>query len=129
MEIEPYLEEFFLISSKRSMISESLGEGRRENYTMKIRLTRTIELGEYASTELDAEALPEESAIALWQALPAQIIVDFPSPKTGNRLYRHLRDGFGRFRYRPTWFYASIQKLKFRTFLGCLNMPIGYGNS
>jgi len=52
---------------------------------MKIRPPRTIQLGEYASTELDAEALPEESAIALWRNYAAQVIVDFPSPKTGNR--------------------------------------------
>jgi 5-methylcytosine-specific restriction enzyme subunit McrC len=46
---------------------------------------RTIELAEYAITELDNKELSHESAIALWQNYSAQIVVEFPSPKTDNR--------------------------------------------
>jgi 5-methylcytosine-specific restriction enzyme subunit McrC len=46
---------------------------------------RTFELAEYTSTEYDIQELSYDSAITLWQNYPAQMVLEFPSPKTNNR--------------------------------------------
>jgi 5-methylcytosine-specific restriction enzyme subunit McrC len=87
---------------------------------MKSRPPRTIELGEYASTELDAKALSEESAIALWRTYAAQILVDFPSPKTGNKWILTPQGWVGQIPIAPNLVLRLNPKTKIQNIFGML---------
>src|ERR1039457_5908888 len=62
-----------------------MGRSRGSNHSMTGVARRTVDLVEYARTELGVGELPSEVGEALWQKYSGKIDVDFPSPKTNNR--------------------------------------------